>query len=78
MKKDNVWNFNFIFYLYWRLGDREKVFDVLKYVEELENELNLIIYCNKILFFKEFEKYYCLKEMLEILKNFKDFKSIRI
>lgn len=77
VKKDNVRIFNFISYLHWRLGDREKAFDALKHAEELENEPNLIIHCNKILFFKELEKHYRSKEMLEILKNSKDFKSIR-
>lgn len=77
VKKENVRNFNFISYLHWRLGDREKAFDALKHAEELENEPNLITHCNKILFFKGLEKHYRSKELLEILKNSKDFKSIR-
>lgn len=77
VKKENVRNFNFISYLHWRLGDREKAFDALKHAEELENEPNLITHCNKILFFKELEKHYRSQELLKILKKSKDFKHIR-
>lgn len=69
MNEEKIFVYNFIFYLYWRLGYREKVFVVLRFVEDLEKELNLIIYCNEVILNKEFEDSCCLKKFLDEIYN---------
>lgn len=63
--EEKVRNYNFISYLYWRLGDREEAFAASKRAEELENEPNLITHCNKVIFNTELEQHYRSKELLD-------------
>lgn len=69
VNEEKIFVYNFISYLHWRLGNREKAFAASKLAEELEKEPNLIIRCNKVLFNIELEQHYRSKELLEEIHN---------
>ncbi|XP_052716890.1 uncharacterized protein LOC128189358 [Crassostrea angulata] len=65
VNEEKIFVNNFISFLHWRLGDREKAFAASKRALELEEEPNLVNRCNEVLFHIELEKHYCSKKLLD-------------
>lgn len=73
INEEKIFAHNFIFYLHWRLGDREKALAALKLAKDLEKEPNLITHCNEVISNKELEQSCRSKKLLaEIYNNIKD------
>lgn len=69
IKEEKIFAHNFIFYLHWRLGDREKALAALKLAKDLEKEPNLITHCNEVISNKELEQSCRSKKLLDEIYN---------
>ena len=71
-----IWIHNFISYLYWKLGDRQKAFEAIERAKTLD-EPSLITFCNEILFNIESAEYSQSEKLMEKLENH-TFKQKRV
>ena len=71
-----IWIHDFISYLYWKLGDRQKAFEAIERAKTLD-EPSLITYCNEILFNIESAEYSQSEKLMEKLENH-TFKQKRV
>lgn len=69
MNEEKIFAHNFIFYLHWRLGHREKALAALRLAEDLEKEPNLITHCNEVILNKELEDSCRSKKLLDEIYN---------
>ena len=63
-----IWIHNFISYLYWKLGDRQKAFEAIEHAKTLD-EPSLITYCNEILFYDGSAEYSQSEKLMEKLSS---------
>lgn len=56
VNEEKIVVYNFVSYLQWRLGDREKAFAASKLAEGIEIKPNLITHCKKVIFLMELEQ----------------------
>lgn len=69
LNEENIRAYNFISYLFWKLGEREKAFEAIEKAEELDKELNVISLCNKIMFHHEAGEYSQSHDLQEIFRS---------
>ena len=71
-----IWIHDFISYLYWKLGDRQKAFETIERAKTLD-EPNPITHSNKILFLIELNEYSQSEKLMDKLENH-TFKQKRV